>query len=109
VRFVIPLAALLLTCTPPPVYECAGWDKRDCLCPNGDKGEQSCSRGPAFSDPPPPRIWKHCSCCFDIRKDRHGVYYINEKEESGCWEDTYNPSLETFDTDTGNEGPNDSQ
>ena len=83
------------------VYECVGWDKRPCVCPSGEIGKQRCSRGPAFSDPPPVRTWLPCDCCYDTKRDEHGVYYINIADASGCWEDTYDPSLPSRSVDTG--------
>ena len=90
------LVALMVSCSEPRVYECDAFEKRACGCPNGEGGTQKCSRGPAFSDPSPPRKWKKCSCCFDIEKDDHGIYYIDQKIDAGCWSDTYDPSAESY-------------
>lgn len=92
----IVLMALFISCSEPRVYECSGWEKRMCLCPSGEEGEQKCSSGPAFNDPPPPREWLFCSCCFDTKRDDHGIYYINQRDVSGCWDDVYDPSVNSL-------------
>ena len=100
---VIVLATLVLFgCQEPKIYECEGWTKRPCVCPSGEEGVQRCSNGPAFLDPPPPRVWLPCSCCFDKQRDEHGVYYIDQRDASGCWEDAYDPSVSEFLKDIGN-------
>ena len=100
-KYILLLSLLLFGCKELKVYECRGWDKRPCACPNGDVGTQKCSRGPAFADPPPVRTWLPCDCCYDIKKDDHGVYYINKEDASGCWDDVYNPSEPSYDVDIG--------
>jgi hypothetical protein len=92
-KYIFILALLFVGCNKPKVYECRGWDKRACMCPNGEVGVQKCSRGPAFADPPPVRTWLPCNCCFIIKKDEHGIYYINYDDASGCWDDIYDPSV----------------
>ncbi len=92
------LLMLLQGCNEPKVYECGPFDKRPCLCPNGEIGVQACSRGPAWGEPKPPRKWKPCSCCFHKDRDEHGIYYIDRVDASGCWDDVYNPSLPTKDS-----------
>jgi hypothetical protein len=94
-KYIFILALLFVGCNKPKVYECRGWDKRVCMCPNGETGVQKCSRGPAFADPPPVRTWLPCNCCFIIKKDEHGIYYINYDDTSGCWDDVYDPSVPT--------------
>lgn len=85
-----------VSCKEQKVYECSGWEKRNCLCPNGESGNQKCSRGPAFADPPPVREWLPCSCCFYVEKDQYGYNYINYNDASGCWDDVYDPSISTI-------------
>jgi len=92
----LALLAIFVSCNDPKVYECSGYEERLCLCPNGEGGEQKCSRGPAFGDSPPPRVWLFCSCCLDIKKGDHGVHYINQRDASGCWEDVYDPSINSL-------------
>ena len=99
--YILLLAVLLIGCKKPKTYECNGWDKRLCYCPSGELGKQKCSRGPAFADPPPVRKWLPCDCCYDIRKDEHGIYYINQEDISGCWDDIYDPSVPTYDAEVG--------
>ena len=41
------------------------------------------------------RTWLPCDCCYDIKKDDHGIYYINKEDASGCWDDVYDPSVPT--------------
>ena len=103
-NIILILTILLFGCNKElKVYECAGWDKRFCYCPNGELGRQKCSRGPAFADPPPVRTWLPCDCCYDIKKDQHGIYYINKNDESGCWDDVYDPSIATYEEDVRSE------
>tara|TARA_B100000287_G_scaffold338911_1_gene324993 strand:+ start:1029 stop:1346 length:318 start_codon:yes stop_codon:yes gene_type:complete len=92
-KYVLIIMLLFVGCNKPKTYECRGWDKRACMCPNGEIGVQKCSRGPAFADPPPVRTWLPCNCCFIVKKDEHGVYYINYDDTSGCWDDVYDPSV----------------
>ena len=84
--------ALLLTCAEPIIYECDGWEKRECLCPSGERGIQRCSRGQPFGDPVKARTWQFCSCCFDTKEDQHGIYRYSVDPESGCWEADYDPA-----------------
>ena len=100
-RYILLLVLLLAGCKEAKVYECAGWEKRICVCPNGVIGIQKCSRGPAFADPPPVRTWLPCDCCYDIKKDDHGIYYINKEDASGCWDDVYDPSTPSYDAEVG--------
>lgn len=95
----VVIGTLLLTCTEPITYECDGWEKRECACPDGQEGTQRCSRGQPFGDPVEPRIWQHCSCCFVTKEDQHGVYRYETDPDSGCWGDSYNPAS----TDSGGE------
>ncbi len=95
----ILLAIFLYGCNEPKIYECGAWDDRPCLCPNGEVGEQECSRGLAFNDPNPPRVWLPCSCCYDKKRGEHGLHYINLIDASGCWDDVYDPSIPTFEAD----------
>ena len=101
-KWLLVSLVVLASCNEPKVYECAGWNERPCVCPDGTLGTQKCSRGIAFSDPPPPRVWLPCSCCFNTSKDQWGVYYIEENADAGCWEDGYDPSIRTG-LDTGAE------
>ena len=94
-RWII-LLAFFVSCSEPKVYECEGWDKRLCICPSGEEGVQKCSRGIVFNDSPPPREWLFCSCCFDTKKGEHGEYYINQRDVSGCWDDVYDPSINSL-------------
>ena len=91
-RILILTVALLMTCAEPISYECEGWEKRACVCPDGSEGIQRCSRGPAFADKEKARTWQFCSCCFDIKEDQHGVYRYDVNHRSGCWDDVYDPS-----------------
>jgi len=101
-KYVLILALLLTGCKQvEKVYECSGWEKRFCTCPNGELGRQKCSRGPAFADPPPVRTWLPCGCCYETKRDEHGIYYINTNDASGCWDDVYDPSVPSFDVDGG--------
>mgnify|MGYP001487386644 CR=1 FL=1 len=97
-RYILLLVVLLFGCKEPKIYECAGWDKRLCTCPNGEIGRQKCSRGPAFADPPPVRTWLPCDCCYDIKKDDHGVYYINKESHQNTfsWCLHQGPLLQNF-------------
>ncbi len=90
------LAALLVSCAEEKVYECGPWDERLCVCPSGEEGKQECSRGTAFADPRPPRVWKKCSCCYDYKHDDHGLNYVDKNLDAGCWDDVYNPSLPSY-------------
>ena len=96
-KTILFLSALLLLCCNKEIktYECEALTKRMCYCPSGEIGRQKCSRGPAFADPPPVRTWLPCDCCYDIKKDDHGIYYINKEDASGCWDDVYDPSVPT--------------
>jgi hypothetical protein len=88
----ILVGALLLTCAEPITYECDGWEKRQCTCPDGQEGMQRCSRGQHFGDPINPRTWQYCSCCFIKKEDKYGVYRYETDPDSGCWEDAYDPA-----------------
>jgi len=101
-KYIFLLALLLgVACKEKKIYECRGWDKRACICPSGKLGKQKCSRGPAFADPPPVRTWLPCDCCYDTKRDEHGIYYININDASGCWDDIYDPSTPSYDIDSG--------
>ena len=91
-RVLILAVSLLMTCAEPISYECEGWEKRACVCPDGSEGIQRCSRGPAFADKAKARTWQFCSCCFDTKEDQYGVYRYDANPRSGCWDDIYNPS-----------------
>ena len=91
-RILILAVAFLMTCVDPVVYECEGWEKRSCACPDGTEGIQRCSRGPAFADKVKARTWQFCSCCFDTKEDQHGIYRYSVDPASGCWDDVYDPS-----------------
>jgi len=92
VRVLILTAVFLLTCAEPVTYDCEGWEKRSCVCPDGSEGIQRCSRGEPFGDPVKARTWQFCSCCFDTKQDQYGVYRYSVDPASGCWDDVYNPS-----------------
>ena len=91
-RILILTVALLMTCAEPVTYECEGWEKRACVCPDGSEGIQRCSRGAAFADKAKARTWQFCSCCFDTKEDQYGVYRYDANPGSGCWDDVYDPS-----------------
>ena len=91
--FTMPL--LLASCnTPKKTWECTPGEERICQCENKQLGTQLCASIPGGWKP---RTWKPCSCCFNRIYDDHGLTRIEKVDGSGCWGETYDPSLPTYD------------
>ena len=86
---------LLASCNPPKkVYECEPGNERICQCENKQLGTQKCA---TFPDSWKARTWKPCTCCFNRIYDEHGLTRIEKLDGSGCWGETYDPSIPTYD------------